>query len=514
MKKIVTGKELYEKMQEAINLLCDTVKTTLGPKGTNAIIDHSSFRPFITNDGVTIAENIESDDPIINTILELAKEASIKTNEDVGDGTTTTLVLLQSIFNQGLDLIKNGKNPIMLKQEINDAIPNIINKINEKSRIPTKEELYNIACISGKDKMIGKLVSEAFYKTKSKDAINIAEHNQEESKLIFNKGYSFLTNTSPYFFYETNEIKIQKPYVLLIDNILLNLNDIAIILNKIISNNESLIIIANDYSDEVLNEIVSLHEQNINIILEKSPEYAKKQQQVLNDLAVISNATLVKNSEETSLNNLGQVKCIKINKDNTLIEFSFNEQCKKRIKDIKNELAKEEDNFEQDFYLKRLAMLECGLATILVGAPTNFERREKKMHFDDALWACDAASKGITLGSGITFMQIHESIFSKTDGEDILKESLKMPFEQIIYNSAIKEEIVLEIKESKYSKLYNINLNKVEDTKNTLVIDPTKVLINSFVNACSISSLLLSTTSLIINEHQNNLNKINDYNEL
>ena len=178
MKKVISGTLLKTKMQEAINLLCDTVKITLGPKGNNIIIDHSNFNPFITNDGVTIAKNIESDDVVINTILELAKESSIKTNDQVGDGTTTTLVLLQSIFNNGLKIIENGKNALILKKEIDLATDEIVSYLKKKSQKPSKEQLNIIATISANNKEIGNIISKCYFKVKSKDAIKIDVYTQ------------------------------------------------------------------------------------------------------------------------------------------------------------------------------------------------------------------------------------------------------------------------------------------------------------------------------------------------
>ena len=232
MKKVVSGNVLKEKMIEAIDLLCDTVKVTLGPKGNNVIIDHSNFSPFITNDGVTIAENIESDDEITNTILELAKEASIKTNEIVGDGTTTTLVLLQSIFKEGLKVINEGVSPIILKQEIDESLNKIIELLKSKSRKPTNNDLLNISTISSNDKKIGKLIYEAYLKTQNKDAIKIIETNDIDCSLNFIKGYNFETViASPYYFNEFKEINITNCKILIIDKTLEGIEEVANVLN-------------------------------------------------------------------------------------------------------------------------------------------------------------------------------------------------------------------------------------------------------------------------------------------
>lgn len=516
MKKVVNDNELYEYMDDAINLLCNTVKKTLGPKGSNIIIDHSSFSPLITNDGVTIASNIESEDPITNTILELAKEASIKTNDNVGDGTTTTLVLLQSIFNNGLKLIKEQNiNPIILKKELNVSLDKIINKLKKINKKPTQKELLNIATISANDINIGKLVYQAFAKTKSKSAINIVESTNTNDSLIFTKGYKFTTDISPYFFQEKAEIIVKRPNVLIIDNYLTDLNDIAIILNHVIQNKDNLIIIAKDYSEEIISEIITINEENnTNILLLKILEYGFKQQTILKDLELLTNSQMINTYNFVSLNNLGTSLSIKINKDAALLEFKENENIVNKIANIKKEILNCNDEYEKEFHYQRLAMFQKGLATILVTAPTLTERREKKMRFDDALCAISCASYGIVPGSGITFMKIQKNLNENSLADTILKKALSQPFQQIINNAAINDEIVNIIKKSDFNKIYNISNNEIEDIKNTLVIDPTYVLINSLTNAVSIATMLLTTNSLIINENQNNIKKINDYTEL
>ena len=210
-------------MKDAIDLLCNTTKSTLGPKGSNCIIDTSSFCPFITNDGVTIASNIQSDDKIINTILEIAKESSIKTNQTIGDGTTTTLVLLQAIFNEGLKLIQNNINPMVLKKEITQSLNYCLTQISKYSRKPTEEDLINIATISANDNEIGKLVYEAFSKVKNKSAINVKEWDNNYNAITIDKGYEIPIDISPYFFKDSEKINLEYVHVLLINTVLENL---------------------------------------------------------------------------------------------------------------------------------------------------------------------------------------------------------------------------------------------------------------------------------------------------
>ena len=507
LKQVVNGQELKTKMQEAINLLCDTVKITLGPKGNNVIIDHSNFSPFITNDGVTIAQNIESDDNVINTILNLAKEASIKTNETVGDGTTTTLVLLQSIFNNGLKAIEEI-NPLLIKKEIDETLKKIILEINKKSKKPTKKQFKYIASNSANDQEIGDIISKCYTKVKTKEAIKIVECDNSKNSFSFLEGYNFSTVlASPYFLKDNKELTFNQPYLLLINDYLDDINSITQVLNKIITENKPLVIMALDYSDNLINEIISLFLENeLKICLLKNPEYGIKQYKIFKDLSIISNSQIY--LKENIKITLGTLKKISITNEFATIEFN---KSNKYIESLKDDFDYTDNELDKEFYLKRLAMFSHGIAEIKVGAPTITERREKKMRFDDALCAIDCAAKGMIPGGGITLLEISEKIESNTIGSKILKEALKEPFKQIMQNSVIDHKSISnKIKENNYSILFNVTKNEFENINKTQVLDPTLVLINSLINACSIATMLLTTSSLIINEY-NTINKNDEY---
>ena len=515
MKRVVSGKELQDKMVEAINLLCDTVKITLGPKGNNVIIDHSTFSPFITNDGVTIAENITSEDEVINTILELAKEASIKTNDNVGDGTTTTLVLLQSIFNEGIKLINNGTSPIILKRELDNYLDIIISKLKSMAHIPSKEELKNVAIISSNDEVIGKNITNAYLKVLNKDAISIKEGEEDITKINYLKGYmidSLLA--SPYFLKGLNKKIYNEPYLLLINNNLDDIEYIANIINRVIKEKENLIIIASDYTDDVIQNILEL---NMNyekeIILLKTPEFGFKQIEILKDLEVISNAKII--SDISNINNyfLGKVKRIEIDNEKVIINYQNNNNIKDYLTklegDLKNTIS------EKEFISNRINMFKKGKVEILVGAKTTTERREVKMRYDDALWAISAAKDGVLPGSGITLAKISDELDDNSNASKILKIALNKPLKQILDNSGLNYvEIYQELKSNNFNILYNINNNTFENIKDTLVIDALNVVINAIKNAISIAGMLLTTTSIIINEYQNNMNIVNNYTDM
>ncbi len=507
LKKIVSGTELQEKMQEAITLLCDTVKTTLGPVGNNTIIDHSTFSPFITNDGVTIAKNIESDDSVINTILELAKEAAIKTDETVGDGTTTTLVLLESIFLDGLEKIKNGKKAMILKNELDNSLKKVIALIKEKNRIPAKDDLFKIASISSNDPKIGEILTNTFITVKDTAAIKLIDNNTNKTEVNFYKGYRFETLLASPYFLKKEKISFNNSKILISNQEINDLEEIAEILNEIIAKQTNLIIIANDYSEDFIQSILSLYLNNTaQIILLKNPLYGENSYTFLEDISIITNAKA--RFSKTNLNRLSLGLCehVEITKEKTTLQFTSNENIKLYKKNIKKD--------ETEYSKKRLAMFTNGLAEIKIGGLTETEIREKHMRYQDALCSLNVAKKGIVPGSGITLLEIKEELNIESDGDEILKNSLDKPFIQILKNAALNDqEILKEIKKNNYKILYNVSLNKYENKKETSVIDSTEVILNSIMNACSIASMLLTTSNLVINEYQNNLNKQNEYNE-
>ena len=515
MKKVITGEELYDCEEQAIELLCGTVKKTLGPRGSNAIIDHSLMSPFITNDGVTIARNIESEDERINTILTLAKEASIKTDETVGDGTTTTLVLLESIFKNGLAKIKDGINPHILKNELDNALESVLDKIKKESKIPTEENYYDIASIASSDQNIGKMITSLYLKVGSAIKIEESSSNKTNTKII--NGYSFEPIlASPYFFNNTNEITYKNCLILIMTKEVNEIEEISEIINYTIEKRIPLVILATDYSEEVINEVLSLNFNKItNVTLLKLPEYGLHQMDVLKDLEIISKAKIVKATDELSLNNLGKCEEIKITKDLVIISNNLkSESIKKHINKLKERVKTTDDDFELEFLNNRLAKLTNGIGMIYVGATTTTEAREKKMRFDDALCALKSATNGIIPGSGLILLKIKENLEAKNNGSTILKEALDKPFMQILENVGVNpNDIYNKIKENNFNVIYNALENKLEPISKTKVIDPTNVVVATLKNAVSIAGMLLTTSSLIINEFKEN-NNYNINNEI
>ena len=375
----------------------------------------------------------------------------------------------------------------------------------QKSRKPNNKDLLNIATISSNDDEIGSLISKAFIKAKNKDAINIIETEKDNCYIEYQKGYTFETElASPYFFNNEKEISLENTKILLIEDNLTNTENIDKVLNEVYKNKLKLIIFANDYDEYLINQIISFNiDNNLNIFLFKTPNYGIKQKSILKDISVISGAKITKENN-VSLNNLGHIDKININKEVTNITFKNNENIIKRINEIKENLNNITKDYDKDFYNKRLAMFSTCISNVYVGSNTITERREKKMRFDDALCAIDISTKGIVPGFGITLLEISKNLEIKSNADKIMNFALETPTMQILYNSGLDKNILDSIKNSNYKKLYNIKTEIFEDINDTTVIDPALVLINSLKNATSIASMLLTTSHLVINEYKNN----------
>ena len=504
LKKVISNALLKEKMLEALKILCDTVKTTLGPKGSNIIIDHSDFSPFITNDGVTIAENITSEDPIINTILELAKEASIKTNETVGDGTTTTLVLLESLYEEGIKLINEVASPLIIKKELDLAKDNILSLLSKEKLKLNSKTLENIASVASNDKEIGKTLTEAYKKVK--DNIYLMESDNEKTTVTYQNGYVFDTIlASSYFMKNAPTLTIDNAKILITTQIINFSEEISSILNYLISNPEPLIIIAKDYSDDFVNEILSAYlDSKLNVILLKTPGYGFEEQNIIEDIAHISKTKVNHNLNDTL--SLGFINHLKINNETTEISFELNDDIKTYLENIKNT--------NTELNNKRIAMLTTGYAEIKIGAPTTTERREKKMRYEDALWALKSTCDGILPGGGLTLYKISSLLDANNIGNKILKIAFQKPLEQILTNAALdKNQIIKQIKDNDFKVLYNVATNKYEDISSSDVVDAYLVVESTIINAISIAGMLLTTTSLIINEFPKTITK-DDFGEI
>ena len=517
MKKVVRGEYLKDKMEEAIDLLCGTVKQTLGPMGNNVIIDHSSFQPFITNDGVTIAKNIESDDEVVGAIIEIAKEASIKTDENVGDGTTTTLVLLESLINLSRKYIDKGINPLVLKKSLLAKLDEIIEKLEELKIEATLDNLKNIANVSANDHDIGALVCDIVQNIDEKHAITIKERSETILEAKYIKGYSCpIVHPSEYYFQDKKNISSDEAYILIINDFVSDIECISDILNEAMVNEKTLVIVAKDFDDYFVNEIISLNfEGKIRCFMVKISEYGVHARIIEKDLEIITGAHIVEKSTNITGADIGKIKHLYLDKE--VLKLSYWEDIKLSdyIGNIEEEIKNIEDEFDREFYQRRKAMFTKGMVEINIGAPTKTECHERRMRLDDAICSTYAAKKGILPGGGIALLKVAESIDDESEASLIWKATLKKPFEQIMLNAFLDaEEIKEKIKSEDYQKIYNVCTDGYENVNETNIVDAFLVVRNSLINACSIANMLLSTTSLVINEYQNNINKVNDYTEI
>ena len=500
MKKVVSNNELKEVMDNAINLLCTTVSKTLGPTGNNILIDNSELSPFITNDGVTIAKNIESNDERVNAVLEIVKEASLKTNEIVGDGTTTTLVLLESIYKEGIKEIELGKNPIIIKKELNQALDIVIKELQKEKISPTEKDYQNIAITSANDKEIGLYLSNIYSKTNNKYSIQLKQSKNLNTYYELKQGYSIEINEISSLYFKTRKIiALEDVYIFILKGYLTDINQIANIINE--SENKNIVIFVEGLERNIKEEILAYFlTENKNIFIIELPEYALHKEKIENDIKVLSDCDIRNIDYETvDFNNSGKISNISITNEEININVDKN-KAKKLIKELKEELKTTYDSYEKEFIENRLAKLENGIITIYVGGTTKTEIKEKLMRYEDCLCALDISKKGIIPGEGISLLKISESLDAKTSGEKILKIALTSPINKIIENTGQNINIKQQIIDSNFEKIYNFENSSLETIEQTTIKDPIEVVKTSLENAVSIASLLLTTSSIIINE--------------
>lgn len=513
MKKVIYGEELKEKMIKAVNLLCDTVSSTLGPTGNNVLINNSEASPFITNDGVTIATNIESEDKAINTILEIVKEASLKTNELVGDGTTSTLVLLQSIFNLGMKHINEGINKIILKNELLNCMDTVVNEIKKLSKKPTAKDLFSIAMTSTNNEEISSLTAKIYIEMKSKYSIKLEESDSEETDYINKKGYNILINNISSMYFSKNKIiELNDVKILILKGYLDNLESISNIINDVLINDTKIIIFVEGMNENIKNEILIYYFNHKNIFIVEIEEYASHRDKIEDDISNLTGC-IIKNIdyEEVSSSDLGSVDNIIINQEEVVL-ISNNNKSKELVRKLKDNLEKEKNDYEKDFINNRISKLENGITTIYVGGTTKAEKREKIMRYEDAICALESANNGVVIGEGITYLRVSENLESDSIGSLILKQSLDKIFEKVMNNLGIDSNNIKEkIINNNYELIYDYKVSDCVPVINSNIIDPVDVTICAFKNALSIAAMLLSTSSLVINEEEQVISKSIDY---
>lgn len=492
MKKVLSGKLLQDYILKSMDLLCGTVKDSLGPMGRNVLIHASDRDPFITNDGVTIAENINSDDIVLETILDILKEASLKTNEVVGDGTTTTLVLLESILKESYQ--QENVDKLSIKKELELCLPSILERIETFCRKPTRKDYLSIATVAANDSLIGRIASEAFLKVQKKHCIFLKESKTEYTTYEIMNGYRLDVKVPEAYFFKQKKIVMENAHVVYLDFKVENIEEIASFINQSSRYQENYILLCEGYSSDVAHQLVDyFYEKQCFIVIASWIMYNQWQDEIMEDIRALEIDGILSSVDISSTN---------------LILHSFC-NTKKRRDCLLKRYEEVEEEFQKEMLLNRVAMLHHGFATIYVGGATTTEKREKIMRFEDALCAMEMARTGVVPGGGICFYRVSETIKENCIGNKILKKSLKVPFYQILLNANLScENIISQIKNENYKILYNIKTNEYEPVQQTIVIEPYAVVSYALKNAISIAGMLLSIQHLVVNDFQE---KVKDY---
>lgn len=518
-KQILVAEDARKALNEGIKTVANAVKITLGPKGRNVVLDRKYTTPLITNDGVSIAKEIELEDPFQNMGANLIKEVSIKTNDSAGDGTTTACILADSMVSEGLKNISSGANPIILRKGIEKAIKTVVKHLKNTSKpISNNTEIAQIASISAGDEDIGKLIATAFEKVGNDGVISIEESKTSQTNLKITQGIEIDRGyISPYMASQnSNATILENPYILVTDKKITNLNDILPILEQIMQTSKPLLVIAEDVDGDALSTLaLNTIRGSFSSIAIKAPAFGDKQRDFLEDIALLTGATyLSKNLNDDlktiTLDNLGTASIVKVYKDKTIISGgnADTEQIENTKSKLHQLLNENPDEFEKIPLEERLARLSNGIAVIEVGASTEVEMHEKKLRIEDALSATKSATKeGIVAGGGTALLYAQNALNDliltlsgdEKTGAMIVKASLEAPLRQIAKNAGVDDGIIIhKVREKADSNWgYNALNDEFVDMFKAGIIDPTKVTRSALENAGSVASSILTTEVLV-----------------
>ena len=518
-KEIKFGEDARKKMLDGVNKLADTVKVTLGPKGRNVVLDKSFGAPLITNDGVTIAKEIELEDAYENIGARLVKEVATKTNDIAGDGTTTATVLAQSIIKEGVKNVAAGADPMSIKRGIDKAVEAAVEGLKEiSSEINGKEDIARVASISANNEEIGSLIADAMEKVSKDGVITIEESKTATTGLNivegmqFDKGY-----ISPYFVTDTDKMEaiMENPYILITDKKISNIQEILPLLEGLMQQSGKLLIIADDIESEALSTLVLNKLRGVlNVVAVKAPGFGDRRKEMLEDIAILTGGEVITSDlgldlKDTSIEQLGRAKQVKIQKENTIIVDGAGdkETLQARIKQIKTQLEETTSEFDKEKLQERLAKIAGGVAVIEVGAATEVEMKEKKLRIEDALSATKAAvEEGIVAGGGTALINVIpsvENVISNLNEEEkigakIVLKALEEPVRQIAKNAGLEGAVILNtIKQSDIGVGFNAAKEEYVDMKKEGIVDPTKVTRSALQNAASIAGMFLTTESVV-----------------
>ncbi|MBY0754573.1 chaperonin GroEL [Clostridium sardiniense] len=518
-KMIKFGEDSRRSMQIGVDKLADTVKVTLGPKGRNVVLDKKFGSPLITNDGVSIAREIELEDPYENMGAQLVKEVATKTNDVAGDGTTTATLLAQAIIREGLKNVTAGANPMLIRQGINMAVERAVGEIQDISKpVNGKEDIARVASISASDETIGKLIADAMEKVGNEGVITVEESKSMGTELNVVEGMQFDRGyVSAYMVTDTEKMEslLENPYVLITDKKITNIQEILPILEQIVQTGRKLLIIADDIEGEaVATLVVNKLRGTFTCVGVKAPGFGDRRKEMLQDIAILTGGEVIseelgRDLKEVTIDMLGEAESIKVTKESTTIVNGkgSSDEIQSRIGQIKIQLEETSSEFDKEKLQERLAKLAGGVAVIRVGAATETELRERKLRIEDALAATKAAvEEGIVPGGGTAYVNVLNKVADLTSdvydtkvGIDIIVRALEEPMRQIATNAGVEGSVIIEkVRHSEVGVGYDALRGEYKNMIKAGIVDPTKVTRSALQNAASVASTFLTTEAAVV----------------
>ena len=520
-KEIKFGVEARSALEAGVNKLADTVRVTLGPKGRNVVLDKSFGAPLITNDGVTIAKEVELEDAFENMGAQLVKEVATKTNDVAGDGTTTATVLAQAMINEGMKNLAAGANPIILRKGMKKATETAVDSIRSmSSKLSGKEQIAKVAAISASDEQVGEMVADAMEKVTGDGVITIEESKTMKTELDMVEGMQFDRGyLSAYM--ATNmdkmEAELDNPYILITDKKISNIQEILPLLEQVVQASARLLIIAEDVEGEALSTLViNKLRGTFNVVAVKAPGYGDRRKEMLKDIAILTGGQVISEElgldlKETTMDQLGRAKSVKVQKENTIIVDGEGDKAEieARIAQIKNQIEETTSDFDREKLQERLAKLAGGVAVVRVGAATETEMQEAKLRMEDALAATRAAvEEGIIAGGGSAYIHASKEVAKmaaslegdEKTGANIILKALEAPLRRIAENAGLEGSVIIDKVRSEepgfgFNALTEEYVNMVDNG----ILDPAKVTRSALQNATSVASTLLTTESVVAN---------------
>ena len=519
-KKIIYGEDARKALQSGVNQLADTVKITLGPRGRNVVLDKKFGAPLITNDGVTIAKEIELEDAFENMGAQLVKEVSTKTNDVAGDGTTTATLLAQALIREGMKKVAAGANPMIVKKGIQAAVDKVVESlVNNSKKVSGTDDIARVATISAADDFIGQLIAEAMEKVGSDGVITVEESKTAETYseivegMMFDRGY-----VSPYMVTDTEKMvaTIDDAHILITDKKISNIQEILPLLEQVVQSGKKLVIIAEDVEGEALATLIlNKLRGTFTCVAVKAPGFGDRRKEMLRDIAILTGGQVITEElglelKDATIDQLGRARQVKIEKENTIIVDGAgnSEEIKNRVAQIRAQIENTTSEFDKEKLQERLAKIAGGVAVIKVGAATEVEMKEKKLRIEDALAATKAAvEEGIVAGGGVALINAIpsvEALLGSADGDEktgvaIVLKALEEPLRQIAKNAGVEGSVIINrIKsENKVGFGYNARTEEYVDMIQAGIVDPTKVTRSALQNAASVAAMVLTTESLV-----------------